>query len=110
MILFGHQDGAQRESRTARLSKKVDAVDQRRIPTFACERDSRRLFEIVHQAPTRRSKYPGPRRPTSAKMAPCGSAHWTIQLPSGTSVGPLRTCPLAAFTRLTAASMLSTLK
>ena len=51
-----------------------------------------------------------PRLPTSANMAPCGSLAWTIQLPPGTSIGPLAISPPAAFTRSTAASKSPTLK
>ena len=46
---------------------------------------------------------------TSANIAPCGSRHCTIQLPPGTSIGPLTTLPPADVTRPTAASMASTL-
>src|SRR4051794_24027049 len=51
-----------------------------------------------------------PRAPTSANMAPCGSRHWTIQLPPGTSIGPLRIWPPLAVTRVAAASMSLTVK
>ena len=60
-----------------------------------------------------RSKYPMPslaRLPYSAKMALCGSVHWTTQLPPGTSTGLLRIPPPPAFTRLIATSMSPTLK
>ena len=29
----------------------------------------------------------------TANMAPCGSMHWAIRSPPGTSIGPLRTLP-----------------
>lgn len=47
---------------------------------------------------------------TSANIAPCGSIAWTIQLPPGTSIGPLRIWPPPALTRSTPASMAGTLK
>lgn len=46
----------------------------------------------------------------SAKTAPCGSEHCKIQVPPGTSVGPIRILPPLAFTRSPAASTVSTLK
>jgi hypothetical protein len=50
------------------------------------------------------------RGPTSANIAPCGSSACAIQEPPGTCMGPLMICPPPAFTRSTAASMLSMLK
>jgi hypothetical protein len=46
---------------------------------------------------------------TSAKLTPCGSSAWTIQLPPGTSCGPISTWPPFALIRSTAASIPSTL-
>ena len=47
---------------------------------------------------------------TIANIAPCGSTHWTIQLPPGTCIGPLTTWPPLPLTRAAAASTASTLK
>ncbi len=46
---------------------------------------------------------------TSAKCAPCGSMHCTIQEGPGTSMGPSSTWPPAAFTRSSPAWAASTL-
>jgi len=51
-----------------------------------------------------------PLGPTIAKMAPCGSRPWAIQLPPGTCMGPWMIWPPASFTRAIAASTASTLK
>ena len=51
-----------------------------------------------------------PLGPTIAKMAPCGSRQWAIQLPPGTCMGPWMIWPPAPFTRAIAASTASTLK
>lgn len=47
---------------------------------------------------------------TIAKISPWGSRPWAIQLPPGTSIGPMMTLPPASVTRSIAASMASTLK
>ena len=47
---------------------------------------------------------------TIANIAPCGSTHWTTQLPPGTCIGPLTTFPPPPLTRAAAASTASTLK
>lgn len=46
---------------------------------------------------------------TSANNRPCGSVACTIQLPPGTSIGPMRTRPPRVVMRAIAASTLSTL-
>src|SRR6266404_2218636 len=51
-----------------------------------------------------------PLGPTIAKIAPCGSRQWAIQLPPGTCVGPWMTWPPLSFTRAIAASTAWTLK
>ncbi len=62
-------------------------------------------------SPLQLAMLPRPYRlPTSANMAPCGSLACTIQLPPGTSIGPLMTSPPPAFRRSTAASKSPTLK
>ena len=48
--------------------------------------------------------------PTARTSRPCGSMHWTIQEPPGTSIGPLTILPPPALTRSPAASIASTLK
>jgi len=47
---------------------------------------------------------------TMAKISPWGSRPWAIQLPPGTSIGPMTSLPPAFVTRCIAASMASTLK
>jgi hypothetical protein len=51
-----------------------------------------------------------PLGPTIAKMAPCGSRPWAIQLPPGTCKGPWMIWPPLSFTRAIAASTAATLK
>jgi hypothetical protein len=65
--------------------------------------------QAVERMPSERIRR-HPRLPTSANMAPCGSLAWTIQLPPGTSIGPLMILPPPAVKRSSAASKSPTLK
>ncbi len=68
--------------------------DRRRMRT-AARRPRRRRYRLIA---------------LSANMAPCGSWHWTMNEPPGTSIGPLVILPPADLTRSAAASIASTLK
>src|ERR1700730_11773754 len=72
-------------------------------------------LEIAKSAATRDKVWPcrepsQPLGPTIAKMAPCRSRPWAIQLPPWTCMGPWMIWPPASFTRAIALSTASTLK